>query len=135
MVLVQEPSEVEFDAMPRNVIATGLVDFVLPTVRCWPHDRVTAKAIRGARFSLVLLDLVPADAAPTLLLIEQLRQRSATRTLPILVSCTDARLLAELAVLLDRLGCGTTIKPFDVAQQLGYQPAGQAGQRFEHGYI
>jgi two-component system CheB/CheR fusion protein len=30
VVLVQEPSEAEFAEMPRNSIATGLVDFVLP---------------------------------------------------------------------------------------------------------
>ncbi|MBK9714036.1 MAG: PAS domain-containing protein [Kouleothrix sp.] len=30
VVLAQEPSEAEFDSMPRNAIATGLVDFVLP---------------------------------------------------------------------------------------------------------
>ncbi len=29
-VLAQDPQEAEFDAMPRNVIATGLVDFILP---------------------------------------------------------------------------------------------------------
>jgi two-component system CheB/CheR fusion protein len=29
-VLAQDPHEAEFDAMPRNVIATGLVDYILP---------------------------------------------------------------------------------------------------------
>ena len=33
VVLAQEPTEAEFDAMPRNAIATGLVDFVLPELR------------------------------------------------------------------------------------------------------
>ena len=31
LVLVQDPDEAEFDEMPRSSIATGLVDFVLPT--------------------------------------------------------------------------------------------------------
>ncbi len=30
VVLVQDPQEAEFDAMPRNAIATGLVDYILP---------------------------------------------------------------------------------------------------------
>jgi two-component system CheB/CheR fusion protein len=30
VVLVQDPDEAQFDAMPRNAIATGLVDFVIP---------------------------------------------------------------------------------------------------------
>jgi two-component system CheB/CheR fusion protein len=30
MVMAQDPPEAEFDAMPRNAIATGLVDYVLP---------------------------------------------------------------------------------------------------------
>jgi two-component system CheB/CheR fusion protein len=30
MVMVQEPSSAEYDGMPRNAVATGLADFVLP---------------------------------------------------------------------------------------------------------
>lgn len=30
LVLVQDPAEAEFSEMPRNSIATGLVDFVVP---------------------------------------------------------------------------------------------------------
>lgn len=33
LVLVQDPEEAEFDEMPRSSIATGLVDFVLPTAK------------------------------------------------------------------------------------------------------
>lgn len=34
MVMAQEPSTTEHDGMPTSVIATGMVDFVLPPARC-----------------------------------------------------------------------------------------------------
>jgi two-component system, chemotaxis family, CheB/CheR fusion protein len=36
LALVQDPEEAEFDEMPRSSIATGLVDFILPTAQM-PH--------------------------------------------------------------------------------------------------
>ena len=30
MVVAQDPDSAEFDGMPRNAIATGLVDYILP---------------------------------------------------------------------------------------------------------
>ncbi|HVG23177.1 MAG TPA: CheR family methyltransferase [Thermoanaerobaculia bacterium] len=40
LVLVQDPDEAQFDEMPRSSIATGLVDFVLPTAKM--PNRITA---------------------------------------------------------------------------------------------
>jgi two-component system CheB/CheR fusion protein len=37
VVLAQDPAEAEFDGMPRNAIATGLVDFVLPVAAMPPR--------------------------------------------------------------------------------------------------
>jgi two-component system CheB/CheR fusion protein len=34
LAIVQDPAEAQFDDMPRSSIATGLVDFVLPSRRC-----------------------------------------------------------------------------------------------------
>ena len=33
LIVVQDPDEAEFDAMPRSAIATGLVDLILPTAK------------------------------------------------------------------------------------------------------
>ncbi|HVE71554.1 MAG TPA: CheR family methyltransferase [Thermoanaerobaculia bacterium] len=40
LALVQDPEEAEFDEMPRNSIATGMVDFVLPAAQM--PDRIVA---------------------------------------------------------------------------------------------
>lgn len=52
LVLVQDPSEAEFDEMPRNSIATGLVDFVLPVARM--PERMVAFREQIATLPLVL---------------------------------------------------------------------------------
>lgn len=45
-LLAQDPEEAKFDGMPRSVIATGLVDAILP-VEAMP-ERIVAHASRGA---------------------------------------------------------------------------------------
>lgn len=80
------------------------------------NECLTVECIRSAQPNLLILDLCPGAAAANLRLISQLRRHAATRSLPVLVTCTSARLLDDQAEPLGRLGCTTLIKPFHLDQ-------------------
>jgi CheY-like chemotaxis protein len=85
--------------------------------RCCPEDRVT-RAIQREQPDLIILELRRADPNTTLLLLDQIRRHNTTRATPVLVSSTDARLLADLAEPLHQLNCRTLVKPFNIQQLL-----------------
>src|SRR5690606_32231078 len=59
IVIAQSPREAEFGDMPRNAIATGLVDEVLPVAEI--PDRISA--YRRQQASFVTYDQIPAESA------------------------------------------------------------------------
>jgi DNA-binding response OmpR family regulator len=87
-------------------------------VRC--VNRLTPETVRREQADLVIVDLSVGNPDTTLLLLGQLRRDKATHNLPILISCTDPRLLDELAGPLRHLNCATLLKPFDIEQLLAY---------------
>jgi two-component system CheB/CheR fusion protein len=57
LTIAQDPADAEFDAMPRNAIATGMVDYVLPATD------IPAQIIAYRDASLRMK--IPAEAAPS----------------------------------------------------------------------
>jgi two-component system CheB/CheR fusion protein len=45
LVVVQDPTEAEFGDMPRNSLATGLVDYALRLPRCRTRLRATSRGL------------------------------------------------------------------------------------------
>ena len=57
MVMVQEPESAKYDGMPRNAIATGLVDYILPP------EKMADQLIRYVHHSLDDVSEITTDAA------------------------------------------------------------------------
>jgi len=74
--------------------------------------------IRISGADLVILDLLYATADASIFLIDRLRNDEVTRQIPILISCTDGRLLDALAEPLRHLRCRTLLKPFAIKELL-----------------
>jgi two-component system, OmpR family, phosphate regulon response regulator PhoB len=62
---------------------------------------------------VVIIDL-PGDTHGDLELLDQLKSDADTRAIPVIVSSTDARLVQDLAVDLQRYRCQTILKPFEI---------------------
>jgi len=60
VTFAQEPQDAEYDSMPRNAIATGLVDYVLP-VAAMP-DQLLAYIDNGEKIRLPVADHTPLQA-------------------------------------------------------------------------
>jgi len=108
------------------------------TAEC--RTAATATEIRRAAPRFMILELPAIDPEPALQLLHRLRRHTVTRTLPILVSCTDQHLVEELAEQLRQLDCDTILKPFEidallahVAQAFGTHRPSVAGDGFEQG--
>ena len=66
------------------------------------------------RPNLLILELLPETLSHGLDVIEELRQRIDTASLPIIVSATNIHLLEQQSDLLRSFGCGVLIKPFEI---------------------
>jgi DNA-binding response OmpR family regulator len=76
---------------------------------------LTAEAVEQARPDLVIVEQWHGqpDVAP---LLDQLRRRSATRSMAVIVSSTDPWILLDLEESLHKYGCATLLKPFALDQ-------------------
>jgi DNA-binding response OmpR family regulator len=82
-------------------------------------QQATADALATLQPALVILEVQRSCADAIIMLLDQLRQRDATHTVPIIVTTTDRRLLLhDLAEPLTYLRCIGLVKPFDVDQLL-----------------
>ena len=75
-----------------------------------PHASLAT--IRQAELDLLVVELSLYNADPTMLLLDALRRDEATRTLAVLVSTTNPRLIQHLAAPLAHLRCEVLFKPF-----------------------
>lgn len=75
---------------------------------------VSVSRIAATSPDLLLLELMPGNAAQTLALIADMQRDQATAPLPVLVSTTNPLLVERHGAALRRLGCGTLLKPFDL---------------------
>jgi CheY-like chemotaxis protein len=81
-------------------------------------QRVTADALAILQPALVVLEVQRPYADAIIMLLDQLRQHDATRTVSIIVTTTDWLLLHDLAEPLIHLRCIGLLKPFGVDQLL-----------------
>jgi DNA-binding response OmpR family regulator len=102
-------------------------------------QQATADALATLQPALVVLEVQRPYADAIIMLLDQLRQSDATRTVPIIVTTTDQLLLHDLAELLTHLRCISLLKPFGVDQLLACviyalsdHPAHQTNER-HHG--
>ena len=81
---------------------------------------LTVGALAELRPALLILELRRDNADSTMLLLDQLRQRDATRDIAVVLTTTDIRLPHVFAEPLWHLGCTTLVKPFDVDRLLAH---------------
>jgi CheY-like chemotaxis protein len=108
---------IDHDSATLGLIA-DLLDAEGYVVHCSLGYGVSAMNLQELQPDLILLELPYRDSDATLLFLDQLRQSPATRTIPIVVSSTDRRVLDVLAAPLHHLGCTALVKPFDLDQFL-----------------
>jgi len=113
-----------------TTVATCIADVLAAegyTVYCHPGEHLTVEAIEQARPDLVIIEQWHSlpDVA---LLLDQIRQRSATRSVAVIVSSTDPWTLRDMAVSLREHGCAMLLKPF-VLDQLFELVAGELSWR------
>ena len=75
VVIVQDPTEAEYDGMPQSAIATGLVDFVLPVAEI-PQTIIRFNRIRPRLAVLKEADGIPDETALLVKIFTQLRVRT-----------------------------------------------------------
>lgn len=81
---------------------------------------LTPQALAELRPALLIAELQRGNADGIMLLLDQLRQRDATREIAVVLTTTDIRLLYTLAEPLWHLGCATLVKPFDANHFLAH---------------
>ncbi|HEX6096972.1 MAG TPA: CheR family methyltransferase [Thermoanaerobaculia bacterium] len=74
LAIVQDPAEAQFDDMPRNSIATGLVDFVLPVAEMPRRMIAYRDQLRASRFAYD--DRADADEQAIVEIFTHLRART-----------------------------------------------------------
>lgn len=85
---------------------------------CITDSAISVTAIQQAQPDLIMLDLCRAGSDATLRLVAELRAHPNTSDMPILVSSTDQRLLAEVHDVLTNLNCLALAKPFSIHRLL-----------------
>lgn len=98
-------------------------------VLCFQASQASANAVQQAQPDLIILDLAPQTSDNTVLLLDELREHPATKTIPIIVTSTSVKLLQTLSDPLHYWRCIAIEKPFNlddlltcVATALRYGP-------------
>lgn len=79
---------------------------------------LSTSRVVAARADLLMLELMPSSALQTLALIEAILRQPETAALPIVVTMTNPLLETQHRAALQRLGCSTLLKPFDLDELL-----------------
>jgi len=100
------------------------------TVYCH-SGHLTAEAVEQVRPDLVIVEQWHSqpDVAS---LLDQLRRRSATRSVAVIVSSTESWTLLELAGSLHEYGCATLLKPFTLDQLFDLVAGGLSQRLGQH---
>jgi DNA-binding NtrC family response regulator len=86
-------------------------------VHCHSGAGLTLDTVKRVRPDLVIMEQWHAHPE-AMLLLSQLQQYDATKSIAVIVSTTDPRMLCELAAPLERRGYAMLLKPFDLDQLL-----------------
>src|SRR5262245_48643733 len=99
----------------------GILEFMREALLSEGYEVVTCEEpvatfgyIQYVQPDLVILDLLMINSPETLLLLEQLRNDSLIKAIPVLITSTDEHLLQALAEPLHRMCCTSLMKPFSL---------------------
>lgn len=104
---------IDDDAMLRDLLHEVLSDEGYRTLLLGETTAIV-EAIHQARPQLIVLDIRLEERETGWRVLEDLRRDTVTAHLPVIICSADQRCLQERADYLDRLGCVSLEKPFDL---------------------